>query len=133
MEPLQFFVGDIPPDGRDAARFAAARETRVDHRAVVGAVAGRLHNDVAGKAEVIAQGEQLRLARVAWRVLALGGIGEFGPRAEHVAMRVDAAGRQGEARLAGAVEPVEPAIGLLEWPGHGLRDRVHRLGLNRYI
>ena len=32
---------------------------RIDHRAVVGAVAGGLHDDVAREAEVVAQREQL--------------------------------------------------------------------------
>src|SRR5208282_1265353 len=94
-------------------------ETGVDHRAVVGAVAGRLNDDVAGKAQVIAEREELRLARVAGRVLALGRVREFGAGAEHVAMRIGAARRDPEARPAGAIVPVEPALGLLERPADG--------------
>jgi hypothetical protein len=71
----------------------------VDHRAVVGAVAGGLHDHVAREAEVVAQREELLLAGVAGRVLALGREGEFGAGAEHVAVRVDAAGRQLERGL----------------------------------
>ena len=68
------------PDGGDAARLAAGRLERIDHRAVVGAVAGGLHDDVAREAEVVAQREQLLLARVAGRVLALGRVGELDRR-----------------------------------------------------
>ena len=48
---------------------------------------------------MVAQREELRLARVAGRVLALGRVRELRAGAEHVAMRVDAARRQLEARL----------------------------------
>ena len=54
VKPLQFRVAHLAPDGRDAARLAPARTQGVDHGAVVGAVAGRLHDHVAGKAEMIA-------------------------------------------------------------------------------
>ena len=43
---------------------------------------------------MIAQSEELRFARVAGGVLALGRVGELGPRAENVAMRVDGSRRQ---------------------------------------
>ena len=76
---------------------AAAGAAGIDHRAVVGAVAGGLHDDVAREAEVIAQREQLRLAGVAGRVLSLGRVGELRARAEHVAVRVHRAGRRREA------------------------------------
>ncbi len=68
---------------------------------------------------MVAQREELSLAGVAGRVFALGRVRELGAGAEHVAMRVDRAGRQREAGLRGAVEPVEPAPGLLERPGDG--------------
>ena len=54
VQALQFRVGDVPPDGRDSARPAVARDERVDHGAIVGAVAGRLHDHVASKAETVA-------------------------------------------------------------------------------
>ena len=110
----QLAVGDAAADGGHAARPAAARAARVGHRAVVRAVAGGLHDDVAREAEVVAQREQLRLARVAGGVLPLGRVRELRARAEHVAVRVHRAGRRREPRLARARAPVEPAGGLLE-------------------
>ena len=124
MKPLQFCVGHVAPDGRDAARFAVARKQGVDHRAVVGAVTGRLHDHVAIEAEMVAQREQLRLAGVARGVFALGRIRKLGARPEHMAMRVDGSGRKRKAGLARPIEPVEPALGLLEWPGDGLAGVV---------
>ena len=54
MKPLEFAVGDAASDGRDAARPAPARAQGVDHGAVVGAVAGRLDDDIARKTEMVA-------------------------------------------------------------------------------
>ena len=102
VQVAQLTIGDAAADGRDAARAAAAGAARVGHRAVVGAVAGGLHDDVAREAQVIAQREQLRLARVAGRVLPLGREGKLRPGTEHVAMRVHGAGRRQEPRLAAA-------------------------------
>src|SRR5208282_5028784 len=58
-----------------------------------------LHDDVLVEAEKIAQREQLFLGRVAGRVFALGRIGKFCFGAEHMAMRIDRAGRRLEFRL----------------------------------
>ena len=55
MQALQFRVGHVAPDGRDSARSALARKQGVDHRAVVGAMTSRLHDDVAIEAETVAQ------------------------------------------------------------------------------
>jgi hypothetical protein len=52
---------------------------RIDQRAVVGAVAGGLHDHVLVEAQVVAQREQLLLAGVARRVLALGRVGNCAP------------------------------------------------------
>src|SRR6202035_2148263 len=116
---LQFGVGHVAPDGRDAARSALARKQGVDHRAVVGAMTGRLHDHVAIESEVITQREQLRLARVARVVFALGRIRKLGPRPEHMAMRVDGSTGKRKAGLARPLVPVEPALGLLEWSRYG--------------
>ena len=51
---------------------------RVHDGAIVVAVAGGLHDDVALEAEEIAQGEELLLGRVAGRVFALRRIGKCG-------------------------------------------------------
>jgi hypothetical protein len=72
---------------------------RIDQRAIVGAMAGRLHDDIARKAEMIAQREQLRLRRIAWSIFALGRVWKLAARAEYVTVRVDAARRHLEARL----------------------------------
>ena len=55
MKPLELIVAHAPPHGRDAARLAAALKAGVNHRAIVGAVACRLDDDVAHKAEMIAK------------------------------------------------------------------------------
>ena len=65
-------LGDIRTDGGDTARPATGGLDGVDHGAVVRAVAGCLHDDVAADAQVVAEGEKLLLARVARGVLALG-------------------------------------------------------------
>jgi hypothetical protein len=93
VEVPELLVGEAAPNRRRAARLAAAGHAGVDHGAIVGPVTGRLHDNVAGESEVIAQSEELRLARVARGVLALGNVRELGPGAEDVAMRVDAAAR----------------------------------------
>ena len=74
-------------------------DQRVDHRAIVGAVAGGLHHHVAGKTEVIAQRIELLPGCVAGGIFALGRVGELGARTEHMTMRVDYAGRQLEPRF----------------------------------
>ena len=89
MQPLQFRVGHLAPHGGDATRPAVAGKQGVDHGAIVGAVAGRLHDDVAIETEMVAQREQLRLAGVAGRVFALGRVGELSARPEHMAMGVN--------------------------------------------
>ena len=58
MQGLQFVVGDAALDGGDAARLAVRRDAGIDHRTVVGAMAGGLHDDVAREAKVVAQGEE---------------------------------------------------------------------------
>src|SRR5271166_51832 len=125
VEPLELIVARVALYGRDAARFACAREAGVDHRAVVGAVARRLHHDIASEPQMIAQGEELGLACVAGRIFALGRVWERGPGPEHVAVRIDAARRQAKARLARAVIPVEPHLSFFERPGDGLCARGH--------
>ena len=91
VQLLQLAIGDAALHGGHAARAAVRRAAGIDHRAVVGAVAGGLHDHVAREAEVVAQREQLRLAGVARRVLALGRVRKLLAGAEHVAVRVDAA------------------------------------------
>ena len=86
----------------------SAASSASDHGAVVGAVAGRLDDDVAVEAEEVAQREQLLLAGVDRRVLALRRVGEDVAGAEHVAVGVDRAGRRDVGRLAGVRVEREP-------------------------
>ena len=92
------------------------RAQRVDQRAVVGAVAGRLHDRRCARSRGgRAARRAASLLRVAGRVLALGREGKLRARAEHVAMRVHRARRQREsAASTGRDGTVEPAGGLLE-------------------
>ena len=93
---FQFGVGHVAPDRHDAARHAVGVHERVDERAVVVAVAGRLHDHVAREAEEVAECEELLLRRVARRVFALRRVGENSPRTEHMTVRVHRARRRPE-------------------------------------
>ena len=97
---------------------AAGGADGVDHRPVVGAVAGGLDDDVAADSEVVAQREELLLARVAGRVLALGREGELVARPEDVAVGVDRAGRQRERGRGRTRMPVQPPAGLGKGQAH---------------
>ena len=133
VEPLQFVIGDASPNGRDAPRPAAARQERVDHGAIVGAVAGRLNDDVAGETQMIAQREQFRLAGVAGRVFALGRVRELGPRSEHVAMRVDAAGGYRKRGLLGPSYQSSQPLVFSNGPVTGLAMAFIFRAFSRYI
>src|SRR5512145_2814584 len=89
----------------------------IDERTVVGAMAGRLHDHIARESEVITQGEELLLARVTRRVLALRCVREKAPRSEHVAMRVHRAFWRPEVWFRRIGVPVEPTGCLLESDG----------------
>ena len=84
---------------------------RIDQRAVVGAVTGRLDDDVLVEAEMVAQREQLVLRGVARRVLALRRVGKLVAGPEDVAMRIDGARRRrlndGHRRI-GMIEASQP-------------------------
>ncbi len=115
VQALQLVVADAALDGGHAARLAAAGQAGIDHRAVVGAVAGGLHDHVARKAEVVAQREQLLLAtrrRACTCARARTGNSAPGPNTWQCAST--APGGQLEARLRRAGVPVEPAGGLGE-------------------
>ena len=98
----------------DAPGTASAGEAGIDQGAVVRSVAGGLHDDVAGKAQVVAQGKKLGCAGIAGRVFALGRKGKLAAGAEDVAVRVHRAGGQLELRLAGVGVPVQPAGGFFK-------------------
>ena len=78
VHPLELVVGHLLADEGDALGLVVGRLERVDHRAIVLAVAGRLHDHVLVEAEEIAQREQLLLGRVAGRVFALRRVGKLG-------------------------------------------------------
>ncbi len=96
---LELGVGDLLAHEGDALGLVAGGFERIDHRPIVLAVAGRLHDHVLVEPEEIAQREQLFLGRVAGRVFALGRVGKFRLRAEHVAVRIDRARRRPVFRL----------------------------------
>jgi len=109
VQVLKFAIGDAAPDRGNAARLAAAVDAGIGHRAVVGAVAGGLHDHVARKTQVVAQGVELGFRSVAWRVLALGRKRKLLAGAEDMAVRIDAACGQLETGFAGTGGPVHPA------------------------
>jgi hypothetical protein len=127
VQLLQLVVGDAALHRGHTPRLAATGQAGVDHGAVVGAVAGGLHHDVAREPEMVTQRKQLLLAGVARRVLALGRIGKLSARAEDVAVGVHAAGGQFEGGSGGIGVPVEPAGCLGEITayrfGHGSVER----------
>src|SRR6476661_6727970 len=100
MQLLQFLVADTAAHRRYATRFSIGSQASIDHCTVVSAMAGSLHDDVARKAEMVAQCKQLLPAGVAWSVLPLWRVGIFRGRAEDVAVRVDGARGELELRLA---------------------------------
>ena len=97
----ELLVAHVGLDRRDPAGPAVGGGQRVEHRGVVRTVARRLDDDVAFDPEVIAQGKQLLLARVARRVLALGREGELLTGTENVTVRVDGPTGQHETWRAG--------------------------------
>ena len=99
VHAIELVVGHLFAHEGDALGPALRRFERVHHGAVVLAVAGGLDDHVLVEAEKVAQREQLFLRRIAGRVFALRRIGEFGLRPEHVAMRIDRAGRRLELGL----------------------------------
>jgi hypothetical protein len=101
MEPAQLGVGDVGPDRGDAAGPAGGGLHGVDHRGVVGAVAGGLHDDVAADPQLVPQGEELLLAGIAGGVLAFRCERELRRGPEDVAVGVDRPGRQGKSRVEG--------------------------------
>ncbi len=120
---LQLAVGDVFADHRDAARLVVGIDERVDQRGVVLAVAARLDDDVLVEAEIVAELKQLLLRRIDRRVFALGRIGEAARGTEDVAMRIDRARRNLEARLRRVrMERNVRRVG-------GLVHRVPRVGL----
>ena len=88
MERLELGIGDIPPHGGNAPRQPIAVLQGIDQGAIIGAVAGGLHDDVAGKAQVVAQGPEPILPRVTGRVLAFRCERETGRRPKYVAVRI---------------------------------------------
>src|SRR5215831_4292057 len=54
------------------------RLQRIDQGAVVRAVTGGLHDDVALEPEIVPQPEELRVRRIAGRIPALAGVGKLG-------------------------------------------------------
>ena len=99
VEPLQFFVGDVRLHHRDAAIEALAPFQRIHERGIVRAVATRLYDHRALKAQMIVQFAQLFLRRIDGRVGARRGEGERRRRAEDVAMGIDGTRRQRDVRL----------------------------------
>jgi hypothetical protein len=91
VERTQLGVGHRRADRGDPTRTISGVDERIHQRAVVRAVTGRLHQHVALEAEKIAQRPEFLLRRVAWRVLALGRVGESRAGPEHVAVGIDAA------------------------------------------
>ena len=130
MHRLKLGIADAALDGGDPARLASGMNERVDHRAVVGAVTRRLHDHVARDAEMVAQRVELMLRRIARRVFPLRRVRKLRARTEHMAMRVNGAGRQLEPGLGWTGIPIEPSWGLLEWPSSRFRHK-HVLSMFR--
>src|SRR6516164_8891202 len=96
-------------------------QQRVDHRAVIGAMACCLDNHVACESEMVTQRVKLLPGCVAGRVFALRCISILRTRTEHMAMRVNSATRHLEVGLRGTFIPVKPSRTLLEGSGNRFR------------
>src|SRR6187549_3815416 len=107
-------VGHRSIDGRDAACAAVGGEQRVNECPIVGAVTGRLNDDVLIEAEMIAESEELVLRGIARRVLALRRVRKLIAGPEYMTMRVDGAGRDFEHRYRRVWVNWQPAWGYFE-------------------
>jgi hypothetical protein len=97
----QLGISDGAIDGGDAACLVTGRAQRIDQRAIVGAVAGGLDDDVLVEAQSIAQREELLLRGIRWRVLAFGRVRKHVARPEDVAMCIHRSRRDLERRCRG--------------------------------
>jgi hypothetical protein len=93
VQCFELRVGRVGAEDADAAVGAAAGGDGVEHRAVVGAVAARLHDHRALHADRAVDAPELRDRRLRRRVAAVRRVGEAVGRAEDVAVRVAGAGR----------------------------------------
>src|SRR5262249_49788811 len=98
---LELGVGHFFADESDALGLVVRAFERIDHRAVVFAVARRLNDHVLVEAEKVAQRGELLLGRIARRVFALGRVGELALVPEPVAGRVARPRRRPIFRLGG--------------------------------
>src|SRR5581483_11424318 len=99
VESLELIVGERFIDEGHTLGPAIRGHQRIDQGAVVGVVAGRLHDNRLVEAEEVMQCKQLLLRRVARRVFALGCERELGLWAEYVVVRVHGACRRLVLRL----------------------------------
>src|SRR5882757_1668464 len=119
MHVLEFGISNATPDSRNTAGRASGIGERTEHRAVVSAVAGCLHDYIACKAQMVAQRIELLPRRIARRVLSFRSVGVFGTRTEHVAVRINGVRGYPEARLGWVRVPIKPIWSLLEWAALG--------------
>src|SRR6266849_2449607 len=93
VQRLELTLGRFVSDHRHAAPGAARFELpgpgdRIEHRAIVCAMAARLYEHRARNTQMLVQRAQLLLRGVGWRVAALGRVGKLRSRAEDVTVRV---------------------------------------------
>jgi hypothetical protein len=99
VQLLQAGVGDLLADEGTALGLAVGGHQRIDQRAVVGVMAGRLHDHVLVEAEEVAALRKVSFGASHGVYLRLGANGKHCLRPEHVAVRVDRARRRLELRL----------------------------------
>src|SRR6185437_6942078 len=93
IERAQLRVRYAARHGCDAPRPAGRCAQRIEQRPVIGAVARCLDDDVTLESEKIAQRPEMLLRGVAGGVFALRRVRKLLTGAEHMAMRIDRAGR----------------------------------------
>jgi hypothetical protein len=101
VEARDFGCRRIRVQQGDAAIAALQVGERIEHRRMVGAVAGRLDEHAAGNAEKAMQPQQQFLRRIMGREGAVGRKREFVRRAEDVEMRIAASRRKSNTGLGG--------------------------------
>ena len=89
MHKVKFFISNIMRHNRDTAGHTVRGIERVDHGAVILAVAAGLNNDVARQAEMIAKRKQHVLPGIPGGVFAFRCEREFARRPEDMAMRIN--------------------------------------------
>src|SRR5690348_15583759 len=94
IEPLDLRCRRVGPEQSNTAVTAPAGGEEIEQHGMIAAVAGRVHEHAAFKAEKIMQPEQILFGCIRRRERPVRRIGEFAVRTEYVEMRIASTRRQ---------------------------------------